>query len=46
MAKGQKHSNKEARKPKAAKPTVAPVKVGSFLERAGTSAIVAPKKKP
>jgi hypothetical protein len=46
MAKGQKHSNKEARKPKAAKPAVAPLKAGSFLEKAGTSAVMAPKKKP
>jgi hypothetical protein len=45
MAKGQKHSNKEARKPKADKPPVIAANTSSFLEKAGASAIGKGKKK-
>jgi hypothetical protein len=45
MAKGQKHGNKEARKPKADKPVVAPAAVPSFLEKAGAAQIGTRKKR-
>jgi hypothetical protein len=44
MAKGQKRNNREARKPKAAKP-VAAASVATFLTKIDTGATKAIKKK-
>ncbi|MCX5513984.1 hypothetical protein [Kaistia algarum] len=43
MAKGQKHSNREVRKPKASKPAAAPA-TGSLLTRGILASATVPKK--